>query len=240
MLHPLHEMVGATIKGIDGDLGTVSEFYFDDTTWKIRYMVAKTGTWLSGRKVLIGLVALGIPDWGSGTFAVNLSCEQVKNSPSIDTEMPVCRQHENDLHDYYKWPTYWASGYGGTFGITPYPLLENPMVLEEADQSPPAKEGDLQLRSTHQVKGYRLHATDGEIGYVTDFIVDEDTWTLAYLIVETGNWFIGDQVLVALKWVKEIQWSDNLVYVNLTRDTVRNSPEFDPAKTILRTYKVGV
>lgn len=239
MLHPLREMIGATIRATDGDLGTVHDFYFDDTTWTIRYMVAETGSWLLGRKVLIGLVALGTPDWESGTFSVTITCEQVKNSPSIDTEMPVYRQHEIDLHAHYQWPNYWA-GYRGTFGLTPYPLLENPLALQDTESLPPAEEDDLHLRSTLHINGYRLHATDGEIGHITDFIVDEENWSLAYIVVETGNWFIGDKVLIALKWVRKIEWSENSVYVNLSRDIVKQSPEFDPSKTILRPYKETV
>lgn len=239
MLHPSNEMIGTTIRGTDGDIGTVHEFYFDDTTWTIRYMVAETGTWLLGRKVLVGLVALGIPDWSNGTFSVDLTCEQVKNSPSIDTEKPVYRQHEIDLHAYYLWPTYWASGYGGTFGITPTALLENPEVFQETEPSLPAKPEDPHLRSTHQIRGYHLYATDGEIGHITDFIIDEESWTLAYLVVETGSWFAGDQVLVAVKWISEIKWVEDRVYVNLSREMVRNSPEFDPSKTVLRRYAVN-
>jgi hypothetical protein len=129
----LHSMIGFTIQAVDGELGKVHEFYFDDTTWTIRYMIAETGNWLSGRKVLISSVALGKPDWGSQTFSVNLTCDQVRNGPDIDTERPVYRQHETELHEYYQWPRYWEGGYGGIFGITPFPVFENPLPLESSN-----------------------------------------------------------------------------------------------------------
>jgi len=238
MLHTLNDMIGTTIRATDGSLGPVHDFYFDDSTWTIRYMVADTDAALSGRKVLIGLVALGTPDWQSETFSVNLTCEQVRTSPAVDTEKPVFRQHEIDLHLHYSWPAYWDAGYGGTFGITPYPLFEKP--LEEQEPSSSANEENPHLRSTRQITGYHIHATDGVIGHCTDFIVDEETWEIAYLVIETGNWFMGEKVLVAVKWINNIQWSDDCIYVNLSRTMVKSSPEFDPSKTVLRTYSKDV
>ncbi len=226
-------MIGYAIRATDGDLGKVKEFYFDDVTWTIRYMVAETGSWLSGRKVLISLAALGKPDWGSRTFSVNLTCAQVRNSPPIDTERPVYRQHEVELQKYYQWPTYWERSYSDTLGITPPPLVEIPLV---PDASEPARQDDPHLRSTRQIIGYRIHAIDGEIGQVTDFIVDEENWALTYLVVDTGTWFFERKVLIAVKWVKEVNWVDTEVYLDLSQESIKSSPEFDPSKTILRNY----
>ncbi|MBN1578477.1 MAG: PRC-barrel domain-containing protein [Chitinispirillaceae bacterium] len=233
MQQPLGGMIGYAIRATDGDLGKVRGFYFDDVTWTIRYMVAETGTWLSGRKVLIGLVALGKPDWEAGTFSVNLTSSQVRNSPAIDTERPVYRQHEVELHAYYQWPTYWDGSYGGTFGITPYPLFENPPVQEPSE---PAQQEDTHLRSTRQIIGYHIHANDGEIGHVTDFIVDEENWALTYMVVDTGNWLLERKVLIAVKWIKKVNWDDTGVYLDRSRESIKNSPDFDPSKTILRNY----
>jgi uncharacterized protein YrrD len=231
MQQSLGSMIGFAIRATDGDLGKVHEFYFDDATWTIRYMVAETGNWLSNRKVLISLFALGKPDWESRTFPVNLTCDQVRNSPDIDTQRPVYRQHEAKLHEYYQWPQYWGSGYGGTLGITPYPLFENPLSQEPSASD---RQDDPHLRSTRQVTGYHIHATNGEIGHVEDFIVDDESWALCHLVVETGNWLVGKKVIIPPSWIKSVNWADASVYVDRMRESVKNSPDVDPSKNVHR------
>jgi uncharacterized protein YrrD len=230
----LKSMVGFTIRAVDGDLGKVHEFYFDDATWTIRYMIAETGTWLSGRKVLISSAALGKPDWESRTFSVNLTCDQVRNSPDIDTERPVYRQHEAELHAYYQWPLYWEGGYGGIFGISPYPVFENAPSRESSESE---RQDDQHLRSTRQVTGYRIHATDGEIGHVEDFIVDDENWAIGYLVINTGKWLPGRKVLVSPKWIKSVNWADSSVYLDHSRQSVENSIDFESSEANLRDYK---
>ncbi len=231
MQHRISTMIGKAIRATDGDLGKVKEFYFDDATWTIRYMVAETGNWLLGRKVLISLVALKNIDPESSALSVNLSCAQVRNSPDIDTERPVYRQHEEEIHKYYEWPMYWQGGFGGTLGITPYPLFENSPPVNPPDSG---RHDDHHLRSTRHVTGYHIHATDGEIGHVVDYIVDDEKWTVRYLVVDTGNWLPGKSVLISPQWIRQVNWADSSVYLDRTRDSVKNSPEFDSADTIYR------
>jgi uncharacterized protein YrrD len=229
MQHSLRSMVGFSIKAADGSVGKVNEFYFDDATWTIRYMVAETGNWLSDRKVLISLVALGKPDWESRTFPVNLTQDQVRKSPDIDTQRPVYRQHEAELHAYYQWPMYWESGNVGGFGMPSYPLIEIPLPQQSPD---PGRKDDSHLRSTHQVTGYHIHATNGEIGHVEDFIVDDENWALCYLVVETGNWLVGKKVIIPPSWIKSVNWAESNVYIDRMRESVKNSPDVDPSKAV--------
>jgi sporulation protein YlmC with PRC-barrel domain len=229
MQHSLRSMIGFSIKATDGDVGKVDEFYFDDATWTIRYMIAETGSWLSDRKVLISLVALGKPDWESRTFPVNLTCDQVRNSPDIDMERPVYRQHEAELHAYYQWPQYWEGGYKGVLGITPFPLLEVPLAQESPKSD---RHDDPHLRSTRQVTGYHIQATNGEIGHVEDFFVDEESWVIDNLVVETGNWLVGKKVIIPPSWIKSVNWAESSVYIDRMRESVKNSPDVDPSKTV--------
>jgi hypothetical protein len=230
----LQSMIGFKIRAVDGDLGKVFEFYFDDVSWTVRYLVAETGNWLSGRKVLISSVALGKPDMGSSTFSVDLTSDQVRKSPDIDTERPVYRQHEIQLHEYYEWPRYWEGGYAGMFGITPYPVFEE-VILEKSSKS--NRQDDPHLRSTRQVTGYRIHATDGEIGKVKDFIINDENWTIDFLVIDTGNWLPGKKVLIPPKWIKSINWADTGVYLNHTKKSVENSLDFDVLETKLQDHK---
>ncbi len=226
MQYNINSMIDYEIRATDGDLGKVDEFYFDDETWTIRYIIAETGNWLEGRKVLISPVAFGKPDPESRTISVNLTRSQVKNSPDIDTQKPVFRQHEAQLNEYYQWP--WRGGYGGSFGTTPLPLSDDE-VLSEQEASAPEHRDDPNLRSTRQVTGYHIHAADGEIGHVEDFIVDDEDWTIRFLVADTTNWLPGKKVLLSPQRIKEVEWADSSVYYNLTRESVENSQEFDPS-----------
>ncbi|MGO9118267.1 MAG: PRC-barrel domain-containing protein [Desulfomonilaceae bacterium] len=234
MRHSISSMIGYAIRATDGDLGKVDEFYFDDETWTIRYIVVETGNWLSGRKVLISPVAFGKPELESRTISVNLACAQVRNSPDIDTEKPIYRQHEAALREYYQWP--WRGGYGGAFGTTPLPLSgEDVFVEQEASAS--GRRDDPHLRSTRQVTGYHIHATGGEIGHVEDFIVDDETWAIRFLAVDTRNWLPGKKVLLSPQRIKRVEWADSSVYFDLTRESIKNSPEFDPSECGNRDYE---
>jgi len=231
MQHCISSMIGYAIRATDGDLGKVDEFYFDDETWTIRYMVVETGNWLSDRKVLISPVAFGKPELESRMISVNLTCAQVGSSPNIDTDRPIYLQHEAELHEHYHWP--WRGGYGGTFGTTPLPLSVDEVFVEQ-EASASGRRDDPHLRSTRQVTNYHIHATDGEIGHVEDFIVDDENWVIRFLVVDTRNWMAGKKVLLSPQWIKRVEWADSSVYFDLTRESVKTSPEFDPSKAVNR------
>jgi sporulation protein YlmC with PRC-barrel domain len=235
MRRSLNDLVGYTIRANDGDIGKVSEFYFDDQGWTIRYVVVDTGGWLSGRKVLISPAAFGKPDWESGAFPVDLTKEQVQNSPSIDTDKPVSRQNEAELHGYYGWPVYWGGGlvFGGV-QASPLLVMETEQEDEEFLEEP---EGDTHLHSTSEVAGNHIEATDGEIGHVEDFVVDDETWAIRYLLVDTRNWLPAKHVLVSPRWSKRVSWAESKVFVDLTREAIKNSPEFDPRKPVTLDYE---
>jgi len=235
MRRSLNDLVGYTIRANDGDIGKVSEFYFDDQGWTIRYVVVDTGGWLPGRNVLISPVAFGSPDWESRAFPVNLTKEQVQNSPSIDTDKPVSRQHETELHGYYGWPVYWGTNAAyGAFEAPPLLLMES---VKEDEASPEEPEGDTHLHSTSEVAGSHIEAIDGEIGHVEDFVVDDETWVIRYLLVDTRNWLPAKHVLVSPRWSTQVSWAESKVFVDLTRDAIKNSPEFDPRKPITLDYE---
>ena len=237
MQHSISRMIGYAIRATDGDLGKVEEFYFDDETWTIRYMIVETGNWLSGRKVLIAPVAFGKPESESRMISVNLTCAQVGSSPNIDTERPICLQHEAELHDHYQWP--WRGGYGGTFGTIPLPLPVNEVSLEQ-EASASGRRDDPHLRSTREVASYHLHATDGEIGHVEDFIVDDENWAIRFLVVDTSNWLPGKKVLLSTQLIKRVEWADSSVHFDVTRESVKNRPEFDPSMPLTGVINVPI
>lgn len=214
-------MIGFPVKATDGEVGEVDDFCFDIATWTIRYLVVKTGNWLSNRKVLIATGALGKTDQASRDFSVTISRQQVRYSPDIDTEQNVRREHEITLHEYYRWQPYWTNPFVGGFGILEHPLFES--LATETSES--ENRADPHLRSTRHVTGYHIHATDGEIGHVTDFIINEENWAIESLVVDTRNWLPGKKVLISPSWIMSLDWAAATVYVDRSRDSVKSSPE---------------
>jgi len=220
MKRNINSLKGYSIEATDGKIGTVKDFYFDDETWTIRYLVVKTGNRLSGRKVLISPVVLTKKVWLNGSIPVNLTKEQIQNSPDIDTDKPVSRQQEAMLNQHHFWKNYWGSGsYGGEMGIG----NALPIRIKAIDRDPSE---DIHLRSIAQVSGYAIHASDGEIGHVGDFIIDDQTWQLLDLVVDTHNWIGGKKVLIEVSHVHSISFLNWLVYVHIPIAAIIDSQLF--------------
>ncbi len=245
MKHSLKNLTGYAMGAVDGEIGKVKDFYFDDESWTIRYLIVETGNWLSGRKVLISPESVITPDYRTEVFQVNLTKEQIKNSPDIDTEKPVSRQQEMKLYEHYPWTSYWGGGlWAGGIGTTGMmtrgaePIRQSGMNEEYLSGNESVD--DHHLRSTDTVKGYNIKATDGEIGDVEDFIIDDSSWKIRFLIVDTGNWFPGKQVLIAPDWIREINWQTATVIVNASVDRIKNSPEYDAGQELSDSYEANL
>jgi hypothetical protein len=230
------------IEASDGSLGSISDFLFEDSSWVIRWLVADTGNWLSGRKVLLSLSALGLPDSMQRQFPVKLTVQQVKDSPDIDTDQPVSRQHETHIYDYYGWDPYWGSNFFPMSSsiATPFvaPLFQSGSKPRHAvGAESQSEENDPHLRSIEAVTGYHIHAIDGEIGHVADFLVDEDGWSIRYVAVDTRNWWPGKRVLIAPRSVRTIDCAQRVMNLDVDRQMVKGSPPYESAMTVDRVYE---
>jgi uncharacterized protein YrrD len=217
----LNYNIGAT----DGVIGEVTDFYFDDQSWTIRYIIVSTGSWLSERKVLITPHAILKQQWKNGFFPINLTKKQIEDSPDIDTDKPVSRQQEEELCGHYQWQSYWGGELydGGCLGVSmPFPVLDQKVLIED-DKKDKHTNDDIHLRSTQRVNGYHIHAADGEIGHIHDFIINDETWQILSIVVNTHNWFGGKKVLIPVGYIKKIVWTDNLVFLNITKAAVNDS-----------------
>ena len=232
MLRKVKTLKGYQLHSFDGKIGKVEEFYFDDHHWTVRYLVADTGHWLTGRQVLISPYALAGVNEEEQSLTVELTRKQIEDSPSLDSDKPVSRQFEEDYYGYYGWPFYW----GGSSKWGEYSYIERerekwrPLPRDE-------KTWDPHLRSTSAVSGHHLQALDGELGHVWDFIIDDETWAIRYLIIDTHNWWPGKKVLVALQWIERVSWGERKVFVNLSRDTIKESPEYTGEFDLTRDYE---
>ncbi|MEO7889701.1 MAG: PRC-barrel domain-containing protein [Vicinamibacterales bacterium] len=245
MLRSVKDLKGYAIKATDGDVGRVHDFYFDDEAWAIRYLIVDTGSWLPGRRVLISPIAIGHPDWSARRLPISLTKTQVKDGPDIDTEEPVSRQHEVNYFGYYGYPYYW--GGTGVWGMGAYPgyLMTAPAVLPQSQTQAGAEatehdSADSHLRSIKEVTGYHIQASDGEIGHVEDFLVDDETWAIRYIVVDTSNWWGGNTVLLAPPWIQRVSWSDSKAFVDLTRESVESAPRYESAAHVDRQQEAAL
>jgi hypothetical protein len=228
-------LYGKKLGASDGAIGHVKDFYFDDQTWFVRYLVADTGSWLSGRQVLLTSHAFGIHAfWGSeedaNVLLVNLTQKQIENSPPIETHRPVSRQFEEDYYRYYGWPTYWDAG--GMLGLAGFPVVSPPLPAEGPLHHGHNQRDDLHLRSAKAVKGYHVQATDGVVGTVSSFMLDGRTWAIRELVVETGHWYSGKKILILPENIGRISYPDSTVFVNLTKEDIQQTSANDVAQVV--------
>lgn len=240
MLSNASTIAGYAITATDGNLGTVSDFLFDDSDWFIRWLVVDTGNWLSGRKVLLPTSVLGHLDSDREEFAVRLTMRQVKDSPDIDTDRSVSRRMEASVYDYYGWRPYWGSGlYMGSYGTMGNAIALAPGTTrqEAQDERFQRDDEDPHLRSCNSVTGYHVRARDGEIGHVKDFLLEDADWTIHYVVVDTTNWWAGKKVLISPRSVTGIAWRDSLMNLNVERQAVKDSPLYDATAPVARSYE---
>jgi hypothetical protein len=228
MLHILRrtdELKRYTFCAEDGDIGKLREVYFDDAVWTVRYLVINTGTWLTGSTVLIIPDAVESLNEEEKTVQVKLTREHIETSPTLEAKQPLSRQQEAELHQHYSWLPYWRSKLSGA---------THSVEVEKGEKADP------HLRSSAEVKGYQIEARDGEIGYVEDFIVDDNDWVVRYLEISTHYWWFGKKILVAPAWIGEMNWKERKVHVDLLREAIRSAPEYNENEVIGRDYEISL
>jgi hypothetical protein len=220
MLRSTSQLFGYTLEAKDGRIGKVNDFYLDDHVWRVRYLVAQTGGWLSRKEVLISPVALDAPHPGDNAFPILLTQEQIRNSPEVDTDKPVSRQMEEAMSLYYGWPSYWS--------MEPFALASaSDVAVPQPAEAVGVPAGDPHLRSIREMAGYHIRAEDREesIAEVRDFIVDHDDWTVKYIVARAEI----DQREFVLNpwWTREIDWAQRAMHFDLTEEKILASPIYD-------------
>jgi hypothetical protein len=232
MLKNINEFYGNKLSASDGAIGHVKDFYFDDKTWAIRYLVADTGSWLTGRQVLLSPHAFGPSDRGDNIFPVNLTRKQIEDSPPIESHKPVSRQYEVEYYRYYGWPAYWNGS--AMWGLGSYPMILPPSSAEVAAERLYHHREDRHLQSARAVTGYQVQATDGTIGSVSGFLVDGKSWAIREMAVETGHWYSGKEILVLPGQIERISYEESEVFVTLTQADVHHTAKAEIATAHFR------
>ena len=177
-----------------------------------------------GREVLISPASVKEPDRGRRVIPVDLTVQQVRDSPDIDTDLPVSRQQEAKLAEHHEWPLWWQAP-----GM---PFLYVPMTAGGVGAEGAHHPGDPHLRSVVEVTTYGVTASDGNIGRVEDFIARTADWVIRYVEVKTRKWLPGRRVLVSPDSLGRVDWGRRRIYLELTRDEIKSSPAFDPSASI--------
>jgi hypothetical protein len=240
MLRKTGDLLGKRLDASDGHIGSIIDLYFDDAEWSVRYMVADTGGWLRGRQVLIAPESV-VPGRDVGDVVpVTLTKQQIEDSPSIDADEPVSRRQEFAYREYFGWPPY-GTYVPGSFGVAPRGPLGAPPPMPPTTIPETAEDkGDPHLRSIDVVNGSRIEARDGHIGHISDFLVDEDTWAVRYLVVDTRDWWPGKHVLVPPHAIESIDRRQGEVQMDLTREQIKQAPTFDNPQQIDERYEAEI
>lgn len=236
MLRSIYELFGYLVKANDGDIGSLHDILLDEKQNTVRYFVVDKGNWLPGRKVLLSPTGTEHPDWANRQITVSQTKEEIEDSPSIDEEAPVSRKKEVELFRYFQWDPYWTyTGY--EYGI---PAGENLKATQTEHVSHENEDTEVGLRSIRELEGYTVHAADEKLGGVKDFIVDDETWDIRYLVADTSFWPFSRQVLLSTDWIETIRWENQTMTLDLTSSSIESAPEFNPFEPVNRELEERV
>ncbi len=230
MLHRVDGLLGHGVLAGRERIGKLSDLYCDDRFWVARYLVVDTGRWLAGRRVLVAPLHVAALRPGDEEVVLDLTPDEVRGSPGVDSELPVSLQHRVDLARQALWAPRWEPTGLPLMGLPPPPARLRARAARRA-------EGDPHLRSAAEVLEYGVEALDGEIGHLEDLILADEDWSVRHLVVDTRKWLPGRRVLLAVEWLARVDFPERRVHVDLTREQIRASPAYDPDRPIEPDYE---
>lgn len=204
MIIAAKDIYGTPVEGSDCRAGTLYDLLFDDQTWRLRHLVVSTDRLFLGRQVLLAPAAVEQADWLERRLRLRLTREQVRHSPSVESDLPVARRESAMAAQVLVWEAYWTN------------------FIDDI----PEVWGDPHLRSTKMLTGLHLHCTDGQLGHVEDFVIDDELWSVCDLVVDTRNWWPGKRVLIEPTQVESIDWDEREIRLSLAREEVEHRPAY--------------
>jgi uncharacterized protein YrrD len=216
----------------DGEIGRIKDFYFDDVSWRLRYLVVDTRKWLGGRLALLSPQAVESLNLTRRELRLTLDRAQVEAAPALDEHVPLNRQSLTDLDLHYGWNHYWITGGPlslnfqtinyGPIGETEVP--EDVRVMLEARRA----RGDDTLVSVKDLLGWHVESVDDDrAGTVRDAIVNYMNWTVPYLVIDTGHWIPGRKVILPSSFVETFDLDRRAIAVRVSAESIATAPEFD-------------
>jgi hypothetical protein len=190
---------GVCVVGSEGAAGCVLDVLFDDRSWHVKYLVVRLGGRLSAWHVLLKPDLVTHAAWTERELHVPLSGREFRQLPGVQSDPPVAYRQELQAARF----SAWEAG-----------RIED-VVLD----------GDPHLRNMRAVTGHRVEASDGPVGRIAEFIIDDEYWTVRYVVVNTGRLLPSLRVLIAPTWVETISWEDRVVRLSATREELESSHE---------------
>ena len=234
MLHLVHQVINTPVRALDGEIGFLDDCLVEPSRWVVRYVVVRTGDWLEARRVLLSPMSIAAP-WGRSGIQLLVKQAQVAEAPPL-VQSAFGRQEESTLLQFYGQPYYWG-------GSNVWGMFDTPAQLVSASPSGQpdfvAEDGTEDLRSIEETVGYHIAAADGEIGHVDDFLIDEQSWRIRHLVVDTSNWIGGRSVVVSTTAVERIDRDRRVLHVRQSRDEIRRSLSFDAVIDTLDPAETG-
>jgi hypothetical protein len=226
MLLSAKDLKKMSLQAEDGQIGSLVTLFIDKKMWTVRYLVVRTGKFLAGKEVLVAPEAVRKVDAKEESVLVDMTRQEVRDSPDIDTHMPLSRRKEVELFNHYGWMPYWyppGTAMSGVPGFNPLLSSEKMEKLKEKSETE-----DPDLRDLDAVTGYGIHAADGQAGHVEEFLVDTGPWILRQVVVDTRNWLPGGRkVLLPVEVIRELSWEKRTLSTDLTMRQVEDSPEYE-------------
>jgi hypothetical protein len=264
MLQPLSELQSYTAHARDGDIGRVQDFWFDDHKWTVRYI--QVDTKLATRKRLFGtrprnvsrpldhsgnrqpvsLSPISIREIRSDRkwLFVDHSQKQILNSPRLDLLQGVSRQDEATLNKHFNLPHYWAGPeLWGDHSFPQQDVVVDPESElfkhhpEKHEFSPPKKDPEPHLRSTQELKQYEAHAADGSLGRIEDYLIEEATWTIRYVLINTVDTLTVPYALISPAWINRILWKNKHLSVNADLNSLQSAPAYRPGDVLTHDFE---
>jgi hypothetical protein len=232
MLRTSEELRDYTLVSGEEKLGKLEDLYFDDRFWTVRYMVIDTGGWLIQRRVLVSPRAIQEVDGLHETIATNLTKTQVENSPAPDAHAPVDRQFEIAYNEYYDYSPYWI----GPLAWGPYSAPRPPEAAAPLEEKASWDSHLFRVNDLTDFTKYTVAASDGEVGRVSEVLVDDEDWVIRYLVVGTREWLPSKHILLPPQWTR-MNWEDTTLSVDLTRDAIKAAPRYDEGVEVDRAYE---
>lgn len=234
MLRHANSLVGYDLKTSSSESGKVVAVFFDEDSWKLRYLVVEGGKWLSYRNVLLSFEALESIDDDNENIFVSVDGKSVIESPDLKTELPISRGAELLLAKYWNWTPYW------TKELLP-PYINRNISAEAGRESKEATEKRAQkesrLRSVEEVTGYSVHARNGGSGHVASLVYNESDHAIRYILVDTRKWFGGREVLVPIEKIEKVSWSSNEFVLEPPAEQIKSAPEYESLAAVSNEFE---
>ncbi len=230
MLRSVREVFRFRIRATDGKLGKADDFYFSEDDWSIKYVVVNTGRWFPSDRVLLGPERFERPDPLRRTISVELTKVEVTARAGSDSEEPLSSRQQKLMQERYGGSLY--SQGGGPIGVVHGVEWGQALALAEAER--PALPSAVpqtahEPRSTREVIGYKIEAVDGPLGRLEDFLLEDDDWTLRYLVINRRDVRVPNpRVLAPPSWVQYMSWSESRIHMRVQREKIKRSQRYDP------------